>query len=106
MNERWTRRHFLVAAAAAGVGPLAYAAEPPAPELAPALDGLEPFFTPPADFRDVSRGKPLPHSLPDEKKREVGLTRETWRLEIVADPEYPATLGQQFTKPAGTALTF
>jgi DMSO/TMAO reductase YedYZ molybdopterin-dependent catalytic subunit len=66
----------------------------------------EPYFTPPADFRDVSRGKPLPHRLPDEKKREVGLTRETWRLEVVSDPEHPATLGKQLTKKDGTALDF
>lgn len=39
----------------------------------------EPYFTPTEDFRDVSRGKPVPHSLPAEKLREVGLTRDTWR---------------------------
>jgi DMSO/TMAO reductase YedYZ molybdopterin-dependent catalytic subunit len=66
----------------------------------------EPYFTPAEDFRDVSRGVPLPHRLPDEKKREVGLTRETWRLEVISDPEHPAKLGQQLTKPRGTALDF
>ncbi|QDU29648.1 TMAO/DMSO reductase [Anatilimnocola aggregata] len=66
----------------------------------------EPYFTPSVDFRDVSRGKPLPHSLPDEKKREVGLTRETWQLEVLADPDNPAKLGRPLTKEAGTALNF
>ncbi len=66
----------------------------------------EPYFTPANDFRDVSRGKPVPHSLSDEKKREVGMTRETWRLEVVADPEHPAKLGKPFTKENGTALDF
>ncbi len=66
----------------------------------------DPYFTPPEDFRDVSRGKPLPHSLPDEKKREVGLTRETWRLEVITDSEHPTRLDQQLTKADGTALTF
>src|SRR5205085_4824594 len=69
-------------------------------------DQLEPYFTPPAEFRDVSRGTPVPSTLPEEKKREVGLTRETWRLEVVSDPDNPATLGRQFTREAGTALTF
>jgi len=66
----------------------------------------EPYFTPPEDFRDVSRGKPLPHSLSDEKKRDVGLTRETWKLEVISDPDNPATLGKQLTQPDGTAFDF
>jgi DMSO/TMAO reductase YedYZ molybdopterin-dependent catalytic subunit len=64
------------------------------------------LFTPQEKFRDVSRGKPLPHSLPDEKKREVGLTRETWKLEVISDPENPARLGRQLTTADGTALDF
>ncbi len=66
----------------------------------------EPYFTPAADFRDVSRGKPLPHSLPDDKKREVGLTRETWRLELLSDPDKPAKLGRELKSADGTALDF
>ena len=66
----------------------------------------EPYFTPPEDFRDVSRGKPLPHSLPDDKKREAGLTRETWKLEVISDPDFPATLGKQLSKQDGTAFDF
>ena len=66
----------------------------------------EPYFTPADDFRDVSRGKPVPHSLPEEKRREVGLTRDTWRLEVLADPDHPAKLGDELTKADGTALDF
>ena len=66
----------------------------------------EPYFTPSEDFRDVSRGKPLPHSLAEDKKREVGLTRDTWKLEVISDPDYPATLGKQLTKENGTAIDF
>ncbi len=66
----------------------------------------EPYFTPSVDFRDVSRGKPLPHSLPEEKKAEVGLTRDTWQLEVLSDPDHPAKLGKQFTKADGTAFNF
>jgi DMSO/TMAO reductase YedYZ molybdopterin-dependent catalytic subunit len=66
----------------------------------------DPYFTPQQDFRDVSRGKPIPHSLPEEKKREVGLTRETWQLEVTSDPENPAKIGQPLSKGDGTALDF
>lgn len=66
----------------------------------------EPYFTPTEDFRDVSRGKPVPHSLPEEKLREVGLRRDTWRLEVVSDPDNPAKLGDELTKADGTALDF
>jgi DMSO/TMAO reductase YedYZ molybdopterin-dependent catalytic subunit len=75
-------------------------------ELEQAVASLEPFFTLPAEFRDVSRGKPLPHSLPEEKKREVGLTRETWKLEVISDPDNPARLGRQLIKADNTALDF
>ena len=54
----------------------------------------------------MSRGKPIPHTLPEDKRREVGLTRDTWKLEIITDPESPATLGKQFTKMDNTALDF
>jgi len=70
------------------------------------LQTLEPYFTPQEKFRDVSRGKPLPHSLSEEKKRQAGLTRETWKLEVISDPEQPAKIRNSFTKKAGTALDF
>jgi DMSO/TMAO reductase YedYZ molybdopterin-dependent catalytic subunit len=66
----------------------------------------DPYFTPSEDFKDVSRGKPLPHSLPDEKKAEVGLTRESWRLEVISDPDHPAKIGKPLTKADHTALDF
>ncbi len=107
---RLTRRYFLgVGAACAGLlgwSPAAGRAGPTAPELARALDKLGPYFTPPEDFTDFSRGSPPPPTLPEEKKRAVGLTRETWKLEVVSDPEYPAVLGKQFTRKDGTALDF
>jgi DMSO/TMAO reductase YedYZ molybdopterin-dependent catalytic subunit len=104
-----TRRFFLRAGvtwAAAGCCLPGLRAEAPAPELARALEKLESYFTPQEKFRDVSRGKPVPHSLPEEKKREVGLTRETWKLEVVSDPDHPATLERQLTRKDGTALDF
>jgi DMSO/TMAO reductase YedYZ molybdopterin-dependent catalytic subunit len=105
-----TRRYFLRAGvawtAAAGYALAAPPAEPTAPELARALEKLESYFTPQDQFRDVSRGQPVPHALPPGKKRTAGLTRETWKLEVISDPQYPATLGKQLTVKDGTALDF
>ncbi len=111
-----TRRFFLKAgaiglAATSVIAPLR-AEESSSPRLAkaddPAKAGVspDPYFTPSSDFRDVSRGKPLPHALPEEKKAAVGLTRETWQLEVLSDPDHPAKLGQQFTKADQTAFDF
>ncbi len=109
-HQQITRRYFLrlgaACAAAAGAGPLAADTDPLAPELAEVLQTLEPYFTPQEKFRDVSRGKPLPHSLSEEKKRQSGLTRGTWKLEVVSDPDQPAKIRNQLTKKDRTALDF
>ncbi|HZL87315.1 MAG TPA: molybdopterin-dependent oxidoreductase [Pirellulaceae bacterium] len=111
-SERWrsSRRHFLrlgaVGATAAALVPRLSQAAAPSPELADAIARLEPFFTPLRDFRDVSRGKPLPHSLPEEKMREVGMTRDTWKLEVIADPANPPKLRKPLNKADNTALDF
>src|SRR5262249_51634577 len=109
-HEHVTRRSFLrvgaASAAALGLWPLASSADSQPPELAKAIGSLEPYFTPQEKFRDVSRGKPLPHSLSDEKKRKVGLTRETWKLEVISDPDNPAKISHPFTQKDGTALDF
>jgi len=44
--------------------------------------------------------------LPDAKKREVGLTRETWKLEVISDPDNPAKIRSPLTQKTGTALDF
>jgi DMSO/TMAO reductase YedYZ molybdopterin-dependent catalytic subunit len=103
------RRRFLgVGAASVALASSLRAAdeEKPHPELDRAIDQIESFFTPQEKFRDVSRGKPLPHSLPEDKKKEVGLTRDTWQLEVISDPEHPATLGKALLRKDGTALDF
>jgi len=57
-----------------------------------------PYLTRPADFRDVSRGNPRPHTLKGDALVAARLTPETWRLEIVSDGstqiETPRTLAQ------------
>jgi DMSO/TMAO reductase YedYZ molybdopterin-dependent catalytic subunit len=102
----FSRRHFFGAAVAASNGLSTPAAEPLPQELAAVLDKMEPYFTPPVKFGDVSRGNPIPHRLPEARRREVGLTRDTWSLEVISDPENPATLGQPLAKKDGTALAF
>ena len=110
-HARLTRRYFMGLVTAGGLlsgtNALAVTQEnnkKVKPEKAGARP--EPYFTPSMNFRDVSRGKPLPHSLPDEKKREVGLTRDTWRLEVMADPDHPAKIGNPLTRATNNALDF
>jgi DMSO/TMAO reductase YedYZ molybdopterin-dependent catalytic subunit len=74
---------------------------------------LKPFITPAENFVDVTRGPPKPHELALPQRVEAGITEETWRLEITADPytEYPyvkvpATIQKSLTLTDGTALDF
>ncbi len=106
-----TRRFFLQAAAGTTAavclpGSLRAAAELPR-ECAEAcqafLEKME-YLTPQEIFGNVSRGNPRPYDLSDEKKVEVGLTPETWQLEITSDPQHPAKLERTFTKDAGNAI--
>lgn len=105
-----TRRYFLGCGVAglAAVGTLSLLAQDRKrePKLQKSLDALESWLTHPDEFRDVSRGNPVPHSLSEEKRKEVGLTRETWKLEVVSDPEHPAKLGSPLSKADNTALDF
>jgi DMSO/TMAO reductase YedYZ molybdopterin-dependent catalytic subunit len=105
-----SRRRFLQAgvttAAGAGLLRLDSIAEPLPPLLVEAVGKLEPYFTPVETFRDVSRGTPLPHKLPEERKRKVGLTRDSWQLEVISDPENPASLRRPLSRKDGTALDF
>mgnify|MGYP002623031412 CR=1 FL=1 len=105
-----TRRFFLqVGAGGLAIGGLlsrVRAGEAPSPELSEALEKLESYLTMPDDFYDVSRGKPVPHSLAEEKKREVGLTRDTWRLEVVSDADHKVRLRKPMSQADGTAFDF
>jgi hypothetical protein len=77
-----------------------------APELATAIESLEHYFTNQEKFRDVSRGKPVPHTLSEDEKRRVGLTRETWKLEVISDPDNPAKIRRPLTQKDGSGLDF
>ena len=52
------------------------------------------------------RGNPPPHELSLEKRRAVGLTRETWQLEVVPDPESNAQVERPLSKKEGNALAW
>ena len=105
-----SRRWFLCSGAAgvAALGSWRFAAAESrrSPEIDAAIAEIEPYFTLQGDFQDVSRGKPKPHQLPDESKEQVGLTRDSWRLQVRSDPENPARLGNPLTTGNGQALDF
>ena len=73
--------------------------------LAELVKDLE-YLTAQAAFRTVERGSPLPYKLPPEKLKAAGLTRESWRLEVIADPESNAKLESPLSLADDTALTF
>ena len=105
-----TRRFFLSLGAAGTAAistlPLSAAAPTRDPKLQEAIDKLESWLTLPDKFRDVSRGNPLPHTLPVESLQRVGLTRDTWKLEVLGDSENPTRLRKPFTKADNTAFDF
>ncbi len=109
-HAQLTRRFFLSLGAAGTAAlstlPLSAAAPTRDPKLQEAIDKLESWLTLPEKFRDVSRGNPLPHTLPAESLQRVGLTRDTWKLEVLGDSENPTRLRKPFTKADNTALDF
>jgi DMSO/TMAO reductase YedYZ molybdopterin-dependent catalytic subunit len=111
-----TRRYFLqlsTAGAAALSASKLLAAEQPGqthPLLAEAVSKLE-YLTREENFRNAGRGNPKPNTLPPEKLREVGLSRETWWLEVLADPDSepakdPPILERPLSRASGNALDF
>jgi DMSO/TMAO reductase YedYZ molybdopterin-dependent catalytic subunit len=67
----------------AGAG-LATAAQNPLRIDLPQIDRIE-YLTRDADFGTVERGNPLPYTLPEPQLREIGMTRESWKLEVMGD---------------------
>ncbi len=114
-HDALTRRYFLkfgiagLATGTLGIGALGTRrarAEPDGKELNEKLARFATYLTPQEKFGDVSRGQPLPHALPDDKKREVGITQESWRLEVISDSGHPVKLRSPLAKSDGTALDF
>src|SRR5580658_1441458 len=68
-------------------------------------DHLE-YLTLDANFGTVERGNPIPYKQPEAKLREIGMTRDTWTLEVVPDLPTGTKIERPMSKSAGTALTF
>jgi len=106
-----TRRYFLqlgTAGLAALSAPKAWAKQvadevSSNPVLAEAVSKLE-YLTPAEKFKVQRRGKPVLTELPAEKLPSIGLTRDTWQLEILADPESNSEIRDPLTKEKGNAL--
>ena len=102
-----TRRYFLGLGAAglAGLGAaplLAHGSETDR-LLAEAIAQLE-YLTPEAKFAGGGRGNPPPYELTAEQRREAGLDRDTWQLEVIADPTSDVQIENPLSKELGTAL--
>lgn len=103
-----TRRYFLELGAIGAVASQALprfllSMEPQSDPLAGEIDSLE-YLTKQDDFKDVSRGKPVPHSLDEERRREVGLTRDTWKLDVISDPDNKADIRNPLSAEKGTSF--
>jgi len=71
--------------------------------LAEAVAQLE-YLTPEAKFAGGGRGNPPPYELTPQQRREAGLDRETWQLEVIADPHSDVQIEKPLSKQDGTAL--
>lgn len=102
-----TRRLFVqtgLTTSAAGLTAQTAAARPASQPAASSQPDPEPWLTRQDDFRDVSRGKPIPHTLSEDQRQQEGLTRETWKLDVISDEEFPATIRQPLS--GDLAFTF
>jgi DMSO/TMAO reductase YedYZ molybdopterin-dependent catalytic subunit len=104
-----TRRRFIklgaLGAAAASLGPLQARAATNNLSGAESVENLD-YLTREENFVNVGRGDPPPHELSKEKRRAVGLARETWRLEVIPDPDSDAQVERPLSKEHGNALTW
>ncbi len=106
-HRQMARRYFLGLGAAgiAGLGcaPLWAQVAEGEPLLAEAIVQLE-YLTPESKFAGGGRGKPPPHELTAQQRREIGLDRDTWQLEVVAEPDGGVQIEHPLSKQLGTAL--
>ena len=114
--ELWARQHveltrrYFLGLGVASLGALAFGgrssqAAAPDDALAAAIAELK-YLTGSEKFGTVERGNPLPYTHPEDKLREVGLVRETWKLQVLPDPESNSKLDHPLSAADGTALTF
>jgi DMSO/TMAO reductase YedYZ molybdopterin-dependent catalytic subunit len=71
--------------------------------LAEAIAQLE-YLTPEEEFAGGGRGNPPPFKMTADERRAVGLERDTWQLEVIADPDSDVQIEQPLSKALGNAL--
>jgi hypothetical protein len=76
---------------------------PDDPVLVKAISELE-YLTPADKFIVQRRGQPVLSEIPADKLAAFGLTRETWKLEILPDPESNSQIGNPLTREKGNAI--
>ncbi|NNE91857.1 MAG: molybdopterin-dependent oxidoreductase [Verrucomicrobiales bacterium] len=74
--------------------------------LKQAIAELGDYLTKSENFRNVERHRPLPYKLPKGKRLELGLERETWKCDVIADPESNSKLANPLSRESGNALDF
>ena len=76
---------------------------PDDPVLVKAISELE-YLTPADKFLVQRRGQPVLSEIPADKLAAIGLTQETWKLEILPDPENNSEIGNPLTREKGNAI--
>ena len=64
------------------------------------------YLTPADEFETIERGNPLPYKSPREKRLEIGMERETWKLNVVPDPESNSEIENLLPRANNNALDF
>ncbi len=104
-----TRRYFLHLAAgsiAAGTIPDLWAENSlDHPALVRAIKELD-YLTADEDFRYVGRLQPKTSEMSDDDLVAARLTRDSWRLEVIADPDSDARIRHPMTIAGDSALSF
>jgi hypothetical protein len=100
-----TRRYFL-GLGITGMAGLGMSSRLAAADDLSALVAKLDYLTKEAEFGNVERGDPLPYTLPPAKLREIGMTRDTWKLDVISDPSSPAKLQNPMSRERGNALDF
>ncbi|MBM3854076.1 MAG: hypothetical protein FJ399_13135 [Verrucomicrobia bacterium] len=108
-TPRLTRRGFLhlggAAAAAWGAPPLGAAERALEPQVREAIAQLE-YLTPLSRAYILDKGKTGVIKLPAEQLRAIGLTPDSWSLEVVPDPRSNSVVENPLSGAAGNALTW
>ena len=105
-----SRRSFIgmgsMALAALNVDSVAYAAnETLDAGLKDAVSKLQ-YLTPVDRAIILDKGRTGISKMPPEKFREIGLTPETWHLEVIPDPSSDSVVEQSLTRASGNAINW